>query len=316
MIALYLISHLALSSVAGCDAFFLLVAPQTTRSRLGNHDNHDVVGGRVRSSAAMTSPSSTTTITEFSGGFDTDRIDALTERGILEEKLMNGNAGGLLEEIVKKSNNKKKKKKNDNDAAKQKRPSTAMFARTLSQDGVVRLNGSLSAATAAALREDILNRRDDAFAAVISPMGKEQGSTKKEDWRNYFADVLLKRNRCDLLLPLKNNPHLQTALHEILVTSNVLSSVLQTATGGNDNDATLYELSALISEPGSPRQPVHPDNPHQEHPPLLTAFIALQNITPPMGPTIFLPRTNTADAHERYNNVPDRDEFLDRKSVV
>lgn len=35
-----------------------------------------------------------------------------------------------------------------------------------------------------------------------------------------------------------------------------------------------------------------------------------------MGPTIFLPRTNTADAHERYNDVPDRDEFLESSPSV
>ena len=111
-----------------------------------------------------------------------------------------------------------KKKKKNGDAAKQKRPSTAMFARTLSQDGVVWLNSSLSAATAAALREDILKRRDAAFAAVISPIGKEQGggvnsnknntSAKNEDCRNYFADVLLSK-----ITPLFKQPSTKYSSH-------------------------------------------------------------------------------------------------------
>mmetsp|Transcript_1252 Transcript_1252/g.2304 ORF Transcript_1252/g.2304 Transcript_1252/m.2304 type:complete len:459 (+) Transcript_1252:254-1630(+) len=246
--------------------------------------------------------------TEFSGGFDSDQIDALTQRGILEAHLMQASgAVGVLGE----ANKKKKKTKTKENNKKKKGPSTATAARTLSQDGVVRLNGILSASTAATLREKILDRRADAFAA-ISSSGEDNN---KEDWRKYFADVLLKNNRCDLLLPLKGNRVLQTALHEILVASNLLSSILQIAIGGGD-DATLYELSALISEPGSPRQPVHPDNPHQEHPPLFTVFIALQDITSPMGPTIFLPKTNTAEAHAEYNDIPHRDAFLESSPSV
>uniref|UniRef100_A0A7S0GNJ1 Uncharacterized protein n=1 Tax=Proboscia inermis TaxID=420281 RepID=A0A7S0GNJ1_9STRA len=83
------------------------------------------------------------------------------------------------------------------------------------------------------------------------------------------------------------------------------------------DDVTLYELSALISEPGSPRQPVHPDNPYQDVPPLLTVFIALQDILPGMGPTSFLPRSHTAATHAAYNDsVPARDELLQQSSSV
>ena len=77
------------------------------------------------------------------------------------------------------------------------------------------------------------------------------------------------------------------------------------------DDAVLYELSALVSEPGSPRQPIHPDNPYQPCAPLLTCFVALQQITPSMGPTFFLPRTHTAAAHEAFGGgVASRDALL------
>jgi len=259
----------------------------------------------------LLSATTLSTSPDFSGGFDSDRMDALTERGMLEAQIMQGGVG-VLEDISlqKKSNNNNKKKKKDT-KKKKKGPSIAQTLRTLNQEGVVRLNGIISPSTAAILREEILTCRDDAYDAIST-----NSDAQPEDWRKYFADVLLKRNRCDLLLPFDGNSSLQKVLYEILVSSNKLSSILQTAMGGNDDDATLYELSALISEPGSPRQPVHPDNPYQEYAPLYTVFIALQDITHEMGPTMFLPRTNTEDAHDRYNNIPERDSFLESSSSV
>ena len=85
----------------------------------------------------------------------------------------------------------------------------ALSALALSQEGVVRLDGVLQASTAASLRAEILERRAAAFAAV------ESG----DDWRLYFADVLLKADRCDLLLPLKGNRGMQMALRELFVGS-------------------------------------------------------------------------------------------------
>ena len=315
-------------TTVGCDAFFVtkheLIATAGTGAGTGagttctrDYNKQRLISFKASSYAttmhASTAAATTTTTTatpEFSGGFDSDRMDALTQRGILETNLMQGNVG-ILGEMSQTSNNdnhKKKKKKNK----KKKGPSTAMVVRQLNQEGVVRLDGILSPSTAATLREEILKRRDDAYAAISSSSSSSSGV--KEDWRQYFADVLLKTNRCDLLLPFEGNKSLQTAMHEILVSSNKLPSMLQTAMGGDD--ATLYELSALISEPGSPRQPVHPDNPHQQHSPLYTVFIALQNITHHMGPTIFLPRTNTEEAHDQYNNIPQRDAFLESSPSV
>ena len=186
-------------------------------------------------------------------------------------------------------------------------------ARTLQQDGVVRLNNVLSSSTAAKLRKEVLERRDKAYAAIDGG----------ENWRLHFADVLLKSNRCDLLLPLKGSRVVQTALRELLLDDSnnhdgngngngngKLGSVLQSTIG---DDATLYELAVLISEPGSPRQPVHPDNPFQENIPLLTCFVALQHINSQMGPTTFLPNTHTAAAHAEFDNVATRDAMLEKR---
>jgi len=112
------------------------------------------------------------------------------------------------------------------------------------------------------------------------------------------VDVLLKKGRCDMFLPIGddttddeddqgNVPTLRKALTELFVSSNILSNTIIAATGGDD--IILYKLSSLISESRSPRQPVHPDNPYQDIPPLFTVFIALQDITIGMGPTSFIP---------------------------
>ena len=95
--------------------------------------------------------------------------------------------------------------------------------------------------------------------------------------------MLVKSQRCDLLLPLKGNAVVQRALHELLFSppggEGTLYDVLRATVG---DEGTLYELAALVSEPGSPRQPVHPDNPYQESAPLFTSFVALQDISPEM----------------------------------
>ena len=55
-------------------------------------------------------------------------------------------------------------------------------------------------------------------------------------------------------------------------------------------DARLVELSVLSTEPGAPRQTLHPDQVGGAgHAPLFTAFVALQDVEPEMGPTVFLP---------------------------
>ena len=84
------------------------------------------------------------------------------------------------------------RKKRSKGRGRAKPPSLrAQSASALLHEGVVRLDGVLSPSTAASLRADILARRAAAFAAV------ESGG----DWRQFFADVLLKTERCDRTCP-------------------------------------------------------------------------------------------------------------------
>lgn len=73
------------------------------------------------------------------------------------------------------------------------------------------------------------------------------------------------------------------------------------------DDAELFELAALVSDPGAPRQPMHPDTTRRKDAPegadapaVVTAFVALQDVDEEMGPTVFLPRSQRAEAHAAF----------------
>lgn len=232
-------------------------------------------------------------------GFDAHQMEALQRRGELEANLMSALAHPLdppmsVEPLPQRGTKKKGQKRRS--VAPAYSPFAAARA-ALKQDGVVRVNGVLSEPTAAAMQAEVLERRAAAYADI-------NGGA---DWRDYFADVLLKSNRCDLLLPLRSRG-VQLALKELLDESGPLYKVVVAVLG---EQAVLYELAALVSEPGSPRQPVHPDNPHQEMTPLLTCFVALQEVSRHMGATTFLPGTHTAAAHAAFDeSVAARDLML------
>eukprot|EP00931_Biecheleriopsis_adriatica_P092089 TRINITY_DN65913_c0_g1_i1.p1 TRINITY_DN65913_c0_g1~~TRINITY_DN65913_c0_g1_i1.p1 ORF type:complete len:311 (-),score=53.75 TRINITY_DN65913_c0_g1_i1:13-945(-) len=56
-------------------------------------------------------------------------------------------------------------------------------------------------------------------------------------------------------------------------------------------DALLTELSCIISDPGAPQQPLHSDS-RSHDPGMLSVLIALQSVTPDMGPTVLCPGTH------------------------
>jgi hypothetical protein len=100
------------------------------------------------------------------------------------------------------------------------------------------------------------------------------------------------------MLPLADKSAIMaTALHELLVGEGdgeggvgggELGALFEALVG---EDAQLYEHCALITDNGCPRQTVHADTPYQTHAPLYAAFIALQDVTEEMGPTMYIPRT-------------------------
>ena len=169
-------------------------------------------------------------------------------------------------------------------------PKTA--AASLEADGCARVNGALSPETASGLLDyinDELQRRRDEQAA------------REEDLSSatVFGDVLMKDNRWDMYLDLE--PPVRKALQEVLAP---LKPILSQSLG---EDAELFELSALVSDPRSPRQPVHPDTPWREDQgaAAITAFVALQDVDAEMGPTSIIPQTHTEESHKRFNSRDD-----------
>ena len=251
-------------------------------------------------------------------GFDAGQKDVLTRRGELEAALMPASLpleapaaafkGFTTSQSGKRQTRSKKVGKKGNTLELGAAYSSASTLAALEREGVVRVDGVLSAAAAARLRCEVLARRDEARAAI------DGGA----DWRASFADVLLKTNRCDLLLPIQGARGVQLALRALLLGSGGPAAAAASCPGGGDQvalpttplaaavasaigeDAVLYELAALVSEPGAPRQPVHPDNPYQAEMPLLTCFVGLQSVSAAMGPTVFLPRTHRARPHSDF----------------
>jgi len=188
------------------------------------------------------------------------------------------------------------------------------YGAVLQRDGVVRIDSVLSKGLASELFDYIDEEK------ARSERDVAEGRARQLD---RFTRVLLKSNRCDLLLPFGvgddddgegERPLIMRAVDELLCEGSPMSDVIESTVGGPD--AELYEFSCLVSDPGSDRQVIHPDIAHQGKEqqkrtgPLVTCFVALQDIDATMGPSEFLPGTNTAEAHELLNNPETRDAML------
>ena len=160
----------------------------------------------------------------------------------------------------------------------------------LSEQGVLRVNGAVSEAVAAKALAYVNDELTKARTAAQDNLAEES---------RRFGDVLARTKRFDLKLDL--DPPVQEALAEALVP---LTPLVAAKLG---EDAELFELSALISDPGAPRQPIHPDTPSKDEngAVILTTFIALQDTRKDMGPTGFCIGTNTPEAHVEFNDPAD-----------
>jgi len=149
-------------------------------------------------------------------------------------------------------------------------PDTA--AAILRRDGFVHLSGLLTPALCRELLEEINPRVE--LATARAALG---GAA----------------HRYDLLLPLEGSTYeaVQSALGP-----GGLTQVLDRMVGP---EAFLAELGALVCDPGAIRQPVHPDTVSHggAEQPIFSTFIALQDVTPAMGPTSLIPGTHNPAAH-------------------
>lgn len=223
----------------------------------------------------------------------------IIDRGALEEELMANNYTPLQANKPKKirggSGGFASKNTATPSSAAALREQGKAHAKILEKEGVVRIDHVLSHDTVDELREFVFSLKETA---------EQQVESKQVKSLSRFADVLLRTNRCDLLIPL--GPDIVTkALYEAFVSSPVRYTIEALLT----KKAVLQELSCLMSYPGSQRQVMHPDTPYgamgglsKDEPVLYTCFIALQDVKEDMGPTVWLPQTHTQEAHDRFKD--------------
>lgn len=179
------------------------------------------------------------------------------------------------------------------------------YASTVRRLGVARLPGVLSQRTARALRSFVfseLKRRQETVAA--DPRLRSRFFTPGIYQK--FARAGAVQTRWDLNLPL--DAVVRTALREALFGgAGCLGTTLCALLGGSHKEAKLWELAAIISEPGAAPQLLHSDTLYTPLPCLFSAFIALQDVSPTMGPTRFLLGTHAEVAHRKVSEACDQD---------
>eukprot|EP00804_Cyclotella_cryptica_P025564 CCRYP_002825-RC/>CCRYP_002825-RC protein AED:0.41 eAED:0.41 QI:102/0/0.5/1/0/0/2/0/350 len=239
----------------------------------------------------MTAPMSARLATK---GAINEQEKLIVQRGELEESLVS-NVSPLKAPVIKVRGTGKAggfgKSSSGSSSSNNNKAEGKEYAKLLQKEGVVRIDNVLAADTADQVRKYLYDLRKESEIDVAN--GKIQPIQR-------FADVLLKQNRCDLTVPMGDEV-ITRALDETLR----LSPIGSTISSVFGDDAILHEFSCLMSDPGSQRQVIHPDTPYIEGkgPVLYTCFIALQDVTLDMGPTIWLPRTHCKEAHEEFKDT-------------
>ena len=123
-----------------------------------------------------------------------------------------------------------------------------------------------------------------------------------------FGKVHSRSARYDMYL--ENDGIYHDALKDMLRRGSTLERLFGLLFSGLPS--VFHEFSALVSDSGSSRQPIHPDSKYTAKPILYSCFVALQDVDETMGPTWFLPSTHTEASHGQYNNSNsgDKNAFL------
>jgi len=198
---------------------------------------------------------------------------------------------------------KKKKKKYEDMTVKEKQ--TLHQAAALRRDGCLRVDSALKKTTATRLKACILQEIHNAkllkeeYPEKIDEINAEHGIDQERTGRCVInlplrADTIQNfRSACadaDPTFSENESESIGDALEELLDREKgALGPLIAELCG---DKALLYEFCSLVTWPGSLRQSVHPDAAYQPNPPLFAAFVATQDITREMGPTLFLPGTH------------------------
>ena len=178
-------------------------------------------------------------------------------------------------------------------------------AKLLQKEGVLRIDHALPDEVADALRAYVLEQQ----AIALDITQKDPSKS-----RSFYGVEQARAHRCDLQLSLLRGGYKADNNNNDNSDDNVLADALQALLGQNGSlrhlyetlvtkDGEFYELAAVVTDPGSNRQTIHPDLPFQDPAPLYVVFVALQDVTVEMGPTSFLIKTHTAQQNQQFKSM-------------
>jgi hypothetical protein len=191
-------------------------------------------------------------------------------------------------------------------------------AKVIRKEGVLRIDQALGPDLTDKLRAYVLEQQ---------VLAKVQTDLDMDSSQAFYGVENARQHRCDLQLSLLRGGYAAdkggdvTGDLDLVASQHVLADALQELVGASGSlrylyenlvtcQGELYELAAVITDPGSKRQQVHPDLPFQQEAPLYVIFLALQDVTEEMGPTSFLMRTHTHEENTTFFNQAKKDEQL------
>jgi hypothetical protein len=187
-------------------------------------------------------------------------------------------------------------------------------AKVVRKEGTLRIDQALSPELTDKLREYVLEQQ---------VLAQVQTDLDMDSSKAFYGVENARQHRCDLQLSLLRGGYAADKGGNVAddLESHVLADTLQALVGADGSlrflyenlvtcEGELYELAAVITDPGSKRQQVHPDLPFQQEAPLYVIFLALQDVTEEMGPTSFLMRTHTYEENTTFFNLAKKDEQL------
>ena len=192
-------------------------------------------------------------------------------------------------------------------------------AKIVHKEGVLRIDSALSLETCDALREYVLEQQKIAQRVTDEDVDLSMV---------YYGVENRRKGRCDLQLSLlrggfdrdfdnvceENGFPLADALNALLGEKGTLRYLYEELV---TTEGEFYELAAVVTDPGSSRQTIHPDLPWKPVAPLYVIFLALQDVTVEMGPTCFLTGSHTEIINKAFNcgNAAQKDEVLSKSKA-
>jgi hypothetical protein len=166
--------------------------------------------------------------------------------------------------------------------------SVTKLVNEMQKNGVFRVDSILST--------EVVN---ELLTYILHELSLARDSTQQTNEYDKFSSVLSPNNRWDLKLPF--SPPVEHALRLLLRKGTLLGDTLSSLVG---DDAELFELASFVTINGAGRQVMHADTLWSKLPCLYTCTIALQDITPDMGPTVFMKGSHTKQTHRVFDKKP------------